>query len=184
MWHGSLRVSEVAATSAHSFCETSTLMGRDIQILDLPESPGDKYLLLTIKAAKASKGASALVELLPNKSPVCPVQAFFRVFGQDPPDPNRPIASLSPNLFIDPNLLNKYLKECFHGNLGTKEIILCHSLRMGLPTYMGSRGYPDEHVRLQGRWSSGVYLRYCREGRGLRLQDQFALFNRLYEDTN
>lgn len=177
-WHGCLRVSEVAAATASSFLD-STLKGKDVSIQALEGHPGRNYILLTLRDFKHSK-KPALVELLPTGRPTCPVKAYQEVFREGPPDPDSPLVTISPGLFVGPRLLNQVLSEAFKGTLPPGTTISTHSLRMGLPTLMGARGYSESEIQLQGRWNSNSYLSYCREGRGLRLKDQLDLFNALF----
>ena len=182
MWHGSLRVSEVAAPSSRSFSRESTLRGRDIQVKALEGQPGKEYILITLRDFKHST-KPAVVELLPTGQPTCPVRAYRDVFGAGSPDPDSPLVKTAPGRYISSRLLNSILTETFKDTLPPGQVIKNHSLRMGIPSLMGSRGYSESQISIQGRWNSDAYRSYCREGRGLRIKDQLQIFEDLFNDS-
>ena len=175
LYFGSLRVSEVAAVSYTTVCRDSTLRCKDIQVKFRKDIPGGAYLLITVRGAKHAQG-NAIVEILPSGCACCPVEAFRQAFPLGPPHPEEPVAALGQGKFLAGAILNKWLRRVFSPRLPPEEEILCHSLRMAIPTLMGRLGYQPHEIQLQGRWQSAAYLAYCRRGRGLRIADQIKLF--------
>ena len=72
--------------------------------------------------------------------------------------------------------INKLLRKLLAQDVNYDQIgVYCHSFRAGLVCAMARMGIPEEKCKMVGRWKSDCWLKYAKEGRGVRRTDMMEV---------
>ena len=168
-FHGSFRIHEILTKNITFYDPDFTLMTNNVRIVELGHDKADRMLEMTIKAPKENKvGKHVIVDIFESGGPVCPVKAFCRWwnFSDKPEGPLFKEACGTP---LTGKKFNAYLKELLKDVVDYKKgKVTSHSFRSGLSTWMGTKGFSDEEIKLIGRWSSRAFECYMKGPRTQR----------------
>ena len=185
LFQGSFRVGELLSPTKKKFCPDSTLLGSDINWESATLGGRQVDLLkVRVKCPKETRGHQVVdVELfdLSDCFYNC-VSAFRKWRGASslPLDPNLPLFRHEDGSLVTPNYFNMLLKDLMQDKVQYMQgFIATHSFRSGLASVMAQLGYSDEQIKLQGRWRGDAFMNYIKLGRAARLEDQWALANKI-----
>ena len=182
---GSFRISEVLAVKSHTHVRNSTLLNRNVKECTetIAGTPRNflKVHLENPKEDKARLGVQVELFELPGLF-FDPVKAIrqWRELSKLEATSSQPVFRWETGANVTPREFNSALKTLLQDSIKYDEgKITAHSFRAGVATTMARLGYGEEMIKLQGRWLSQAYLRYCKQGRVNRLEDQFNIFSSL-----
>ena len=177
LFFGSFRSAEILCNLVGEFSDTS-LTSDKIRWTD--SSEGYVEVLLT-RPKESRSGTPVKVELLalPQKL-FCPVTAFKkwrRVADKDLElEPRMPVFRFLSGALVTGSYINKLLRKLLAQDVNYDQIgVYCHSFRAGLVCTMARMGIPEEKCKMVGRWKSDCWLKYAKEGRGVRRQDMMEV---------
>ena len=176
-FHGSFRIHELLSRSVGSFDETSTLLGRDVRLMNTSiDGVKEEFLIIHLKSPKeASLKGGVNVELFTTGDFSCPVSAWkkWRALVKRGLDSSKPVFRFESGRCLNGATFNKELKSFLGSYIDyDKRRFLSHSFRAGRASMMASAGYRDEEIIRQGRWNSNAFKVYCKTGRANRLKEQ------------
>ena len=182
---GSFRVGEVLAIKSDKHIRGGSLLGENITrgsaTINGQRKSFIKVRLNNPKEDKARKGAE--VELFSLDGIFFdPVHALNRWLEKSKLklENSSPVFRWENGNNVTPQDFNRLLQDLLKEDLKYDDnTISSHSFRAGVASTMAKMGYSEEMIRLQGRWNSDAYLRYCRLGRANKLEDQYNLFSSL-----
>jgi len=171
---GGFRVSETLSKAEGYFDPCFTLLRRDIRIKQVKiGKETEKILQVRLKSPKEDRvGKEILVDVYESRGILCPVRAYEKWKGTNPPaDKNKPAFRDETGTPLTGRKLNLILKKCLgkhiHYSGGS---VTSHSFRSGIASLMGTLGYSDSEIQGIGRWSSSAFERYIQLPRTKRAQ--------------
>ena len=176
-WHGCLRIGELLPPSPDKFVLEQTPRIRDIQLSSKRvDNVTWRILYLDIRCSKANKDR-VKVEFVEDKMNrrTCPIRAYLKSLKFLSKDPEAPLFSLSNTRLLTPDTTNNVLRCCLPSVDWSKEFIVNHSLRSGLPTLMAANGFSDSAIAIQGRWVSSSWEHYVKKNRSTKMEDRVKL---------
>ena len=185
-WAGCLRIGELLPPSRSQFIIEQTPRVCDVRLESkLIEGQETRAVMLDLRCSKTNKD-KVVIELsedTANKR-LCPVAAFLKARPFLVTVPEQPIFSLSEDTFLCPALTNDVLRICLPSCNWSEEFVVNHSLRSGLPTVMAQRGFSDDAIAIQGRWTSEAWRTYARKNRSTNPEDRAMLSRTLSDILN
>ena len=186
LFQGSFRIGELLSPTRSRFCPDTTLLSSNVKWETAYVSNKMVDLLkFRIKNPKESRGRKhvdvEIFDLGPNCFYDC-VTAFrkWRDSSTLPCNPDLPLFRNEDGSLVTPDGFNSVLKELMCDKVQYMEgFVASHSFRSGLASVMAQLGYSDSDIKLQGRWGSDAFKSYVRLGRSARLEEQWALANRI-----
>ena len=172
MWNGSLRVHEVLSKTKDEFDPLTTLCTGDIEILEnLNNIDGKSILRIHLKSPKERRiGNGVKLEIFENGTFCCPVRAWNKWVKNVKLQVGYPIFHEGGKCFTG-NDFNTILTNITSPlTNGTNGVIRPHSFRSGVASEMGLRGFTDEEIQAQGRWTSQAFKAYLKLDRLKRLK--------------
>ena len=157
MYHGALRVSEVATTPRSRHTLT---LGQ----VTLCNTKSSTVLKIKFKSFKHSRGHIPTFLIHPSKDSTCAVSAFkkFQILRGHKPGP---LFSFQDGSALKSTDITVVLKR-FLGHLGyDPSHYNTHSFRIGKITDLDASGSPHTTIRQIGRWNSNAYLKYIKPSR-------------------
>ena len=184
LWAGSFRSSELLSPTESGFISEETFcwsrMTEKGGLVDGKWTSWFEIKLLRPKEYKEGRSNGVLVELfhIP-ESRWCPVTAMRAYMGDNKlgQEDNTPVFRWRSGRCVTGKAINAFIKEAcgqlseYPGNC----YLATHSFRAGIATILGAMGVEEDKIQSIGRWQSSAWVRYAKEGRSVRKQDQLAM---------
>ena len=172
-WAGALRIHELLARSATSYCKMTTMTAADIKVTRAEVSgvmvDTLKVYLKHPKEERLSAGVT--IDVFPTGDFMCPVAAF-KAWKRDKVvklSAQQPLFRLADGRNYTGAAFNKDIKSMLKDVVDyEKSPITAHSFRRGLATFMRQNGYDDDEIMRIGRWHSRAFETYCIAPREVR----------------
>lgn len=185
LFQGSFRVGELLSPTTNKFCPDTTLLSKDV-VWEKAKIGNEEIDLLKfrIKKPKETRGSTIVdVEIFDLNNCFYSCTNAWRKWkhcSKLENLPNLPVFRWENGSLLTANQMNKILKEMMEDKVVyTDGFVATHSFRGGLATVMAQLGYPEEQIKLQGRWASDSYKNYVKMGRSARIKDQWTLANQI-----
>ena len=177
LFFGSFRSSEILCSLVNEFSDTSLTSDR-IRWTDSQEGFIEVFLHHP-KEARTREPVKVELLSLPQKV-FCPVLAFHkwrRVADKDLRlEAGMPVFRFLSGALVTGSYINKLLKKLLSQDVNYDELgVYCHSFRAGLVCAMARMGISEEKCKIVGRWRSSCWLKYAKEGRGVRRADMLEV---------
>ena len=172
LWNGSLRVHELLSKHKNMFDPLTTLCKGDIELVKAQVGTEEKtFIRLHLKSPKERRiGTGVKLEIFGNQTFCCPVSAWQRWEAKVKLQSDMPVF-MEGNACFTGAEFNRTLSNLTAGITdGTDGVIRPHSFRSGMATEMALRGFTDEEIQSQGRWSSRAFESYIKKDRLKRLK--------------
>ena len=176
-FHGSFRIHELLSKANTTFDTTTTLLGRDIRLVNTTiEGQKEEVLVIHLKSPKEEHLTGGInVELFATGGFSCPVSAWrkWRSSTKASLPPTKPVFRFTDGKCMSGANFNQILKSLLGPYIDyDKKSFLSHSFRAGMASMMAAAGYRDDEIMRQGRWHSRAFKIYCKTGRASRLREQ------------
>ena len=153
-FHGSFRTHELLSRDQESFDPTSTLLGKDVRLVETTiGGVKEEILVVHLKSPKEDYLSNGVnVELFSTGTFSCPVEAWkkWRALIKGSLNPTKPAFRLQNGRCMTGAIFNKEIKSFLgeyidydHGRY------LSHSFRAGMASMMAQAGYRDEEIMRQ-----------------------------------
>ena len=185
MFCGSLRVHEVLSKYDNP-CPQTTLMYDDLQITDHMISGVKKSVIkLKLKSPKENRvGRGLTIEIFGNDSLICPVKALKKWMRNANFQSGQPMFRFLNNKAFKGRDFNKILSKITGPILeGSGGVVRAHSFRAALSTEMGLRGFSQEEIQHQGRWTSDAFKAYIKKDQVKRLHFTEKWIDKIVKDN-
>ena len=173
LFHGGFRGGELLAKKDQAFDPSSTLLGKDISLLNV-RIKGEKIQLLQVclKLEKTNKSEKVnIIDVYASNGHTCPVKAWKKFLSCSNLDPSLPAFREANGSNFTCTKMNNFLRGFNNKYLKLPgRSLSCHSFRAGLASLLGQIGYSDTDIQSSGRWSSRAFLTYIKLPRTRRLQ--------------
>lgn len=159
---GAFRIHELLCKKTGSFDPDFTLLAEDVS---LSQAGGAAAVVhVKLKCPKESKAAACtIVDIYKSDSPLCAVRALVKWKEVAELAQSQPMFRFSSGIPLTGQTLNRLLKKWLQPHLGAAaDRLTSHSFRIGLASWMGSKGCTDEQIKQIGRWSSRAFELYTR----------------------
>ena len=185
MFMGCFRVGELLSPTIKRFCPDTTLLGKDISWEKVKVGNSSVEMLkFKIKCPKETRGSSVVeVEIFDMGTCFYDCVSAWKKWRQSsslPLSDDLPVFRRENGNLFTPNHLNSVLKDLLKDRvIYTEGVVATHCFRGGLVSCMARLGYNKEDIQRQGRWSSDSYKSYLKLGRSTRIEEQWALSNKI-----
>ena len=183
---GNFRVGEILSPTRTRFCPDTTLMGRDVKMMECNVNGQEvKLLKFEIKKPKETKGKHNVEVEMFDLGPNCfynPTTAWLKwqMDSKLELSDDLPVFRQENGSLFTARDLNAVLKTMLEEKVRYMEgYIASHSFRAGLVSVMARLGYTEEEIKRQGRWRSDSYLAYVKMGRAARLTEQWVMASKI-----
>jgi len=163
---GAFRVSEILAVNSSRFDPLKTLLGKDLQLMEI--QMGEcmvPVLQITLKQEKTNKSKTpTVIDIFEADGPLCPINAYRKWRLSSPPlEDDLPAFRTASGRALTNRDLNLYLADFTSKYFPSAEgKFTSHSFRIGLASTLGKLGLPDSDIKAAGRWSSRCFETYLR----------------------
>ena len=184
LWAGSFRAAEILSVSESGFLSEETLTWSRWKehsgLVDGRVTRWLSVLLLKPKEHRPGKSHGVKVELFQVEGVRWDPIAAWDAFKRDSKLERRsgePVFRWSSGRCVTTKFLNGFIKEgCADMSEYPEDCYLgTHSFRAGVVSLMASMGLPRDQIMAIGRWSGDSWVRYAKEGRSFRLEDQLRI---------
>ena len=184
LWAGSFRSSELLSPSESGFLQEETFCWKRLRerggLVKGKWTNWFEIKLIRPKEFREGRANGINVELFEvPQSRWCPVTAM-RAYMKDNilgEDENSPVFRWRSGYCVTNKAVNSFIREAC-GDLSEYPgdcYLATHSFRAGIASILGAMGVEEAKIQSVGRWQSDAWIRYAKEGRSVRKEDQLNM---------